>query len=57
MPHGVAYKRPWHWHWPKEYMKKAERMLWLLLFLLGTTLAKPKLDEDCELNAADPMVG
>lgn len=31
-------------------------MLWIWLFLLGTSLAKPKLDEDCELNAADTMV-
>lgn len=31
--------------------------LWIWLLLLGSSLAKPKLDEDCELNAADTMVG
>lgn len=30
--------------------------LWIWLLLVGASLAKPKLDEDCELNGVDTMV-
>lgn len=30
--------------------------LWIWLLLVGTALAKPKLDEDCELSGVDTMV-
>lgn len=31
-------------------------IIWIWLLLVGTALAKPKLDEDCELSGVDTMV-
>lgn len=31
-------------------------IIWIWLLLVGSTVGKPKLDEDCELSGVDTMV-